>query len=649
MNRVRARRVCAVVAPLNQKITMAEPSPDPSRPDGAALAVRLGAQLAAVRAGLPALHVFRPRLVDALAGYDRQRFYADLGAGLTVGIVALPLAMAFAIASGVKPEQGLITAIVAGLLISVLGGSQVQIGGPAGAFIVIVYGIVELYGLPNLLIATMLAGILMFVLGLFKLGALVRYIPVSIIIGFTNGIAVLIALSQFKDLLGLPIAKMPGDFFSQLAVLGRHLGETNLYALVMGLVCLALVVVWPKSYTMPTDGATLRHRLVRVLAHLPGTLVALALATLATVLFDLPIETIGSRFGGIPQSLPTPTLPDFSWVDAKRLMIPTLTIAILGAIESLLCARVADNLTSFKRHDPNQELMAQGVANFVSPLFGGLPATGTIARTVTNVRAGAASPIAGVVHAAALLLIVLVAAPLAGHVPLAALAGILLFVAWNMGEWHEFKRLRKFSFQYRTILVGTFLLTVVFDLTVAVEVGLVLACVFFIWRMSKLFRAEKLTTTGATGTPLPDAAVVHALYGALFFGAVGKIEALGEGLPAATRALVLEMHQLISIDTSGVDALSQLRRSLARQGVALVLADVNEQPRSLMQRSGFIADHGETCSTEQAHVVADLPAALVLVQALVHAQVQDQVQDKVQASVQDPVPGPAQAPAQPGP
>jgi SulP family sulfate permease len=607
---------------------MAEPTPDPVRPDGTTPSERLGAWLVAVRGALPALHMFRPRLLDALPGYDRQRFYADLGAGLTVGIVALPLAMAFAIASGVKPEQGLITAIVAGLLISALGGSQVQIGGPAGAFIVIVYGIVERYGLPNLLIATMLAGLLLMLLGLFRLGALVRYIPISIIIGFTNGIAVLIALSQFKDLLGLPIAKMPGDFFSQLATLGHHLGQTNFHALAMGLACLALVVVWPKSYTMPLDHATLRHRTLRVMAHLPGTLVALALATAATVLFSLPIETIGSRFGGIPQSLPTPTLPEFSWVDAKRLMIPTLTIAILGAIESLLCARVADNLTTYKRHDPNQELMAQGIANFVSPLFGGIPATGTIARTVTNVRAGAASPVAGVVHALALLLIVLVAAPLAGHVPLAALAGILLFVAWNMGEWHEFRRLRKFSIQYRTILVGTFLLTVIFDLTVAVEVGLVLACVFFIWRMSTLFRAEKMAGPVA-GSPLPEGAVVHALYGALFFGAVGKIEALGEGLPAGTRALVLEMHQLISVDTSGIDALAQLRRSLARQGITLILADVNEQPRSLMQRSGFIADHGESHTPDLAHVVDDLPAALALVQALVDEA--------------------AQAPAQPGP
>jgi SulP family sulfate permease len=595
------------------------PGGEPPPPEGA---------LAVLRAALPALHRFRPRLLDTLPGYDRQKFFADLGAGLTVGIVALPLAMAFAIASGVKPEQGLITAIVAGMLISVLGGSQVQIGGPAGAFIVIVYGIVELYGMGNLLIATMLSGILLFVLGLFKLGALVRYIPVSIILGFTNGIAVLIALSQAKDLLGLPIAKMPGDFFSQIGMLARHLTQTNVVALVMGLACLALVVIWPKSYTMPLDKVNWRHRVIRLMAHLPGTLVALGLATAVTVLFNLPIETIGSRFGGIPQSLPMPSLPEVSWVDAKRLMIPTLTIAILGAIESLLCARVADNLTSFRRHDPNQELMAQGIANFVAPLFGGIPATGTIARTVTNVRAGAASPIAGVVHALALLLIVLLAAPLAGHVPLAALSGILLFVAWNMGEWNEFVRLRKFSIQYRTILVGTFLLTVIFDLTVAMEVGLVLACVFFIWRMSTLFRAEP-QRGGPDGQALPEGVVVHRLYGTLFFGAVGKIEALGENLPAGTRVMVLEMHQLISVDTSGVDALGQLRRILDRAGVLLIMADINEQPRSLMWRSGFIAGTSEAHEPHLAHACADLSQALALAQSLRDA--------------------PAQGPDQPGP
>jgi SulP family sulfate permease len=539
-----------------------------------------------------ALHRFRPRLLDALAGYSRQKLMADIGAGVTVGIVALPLAMAFAIASGVKPEAGIFTAIIAGFLISALGGSQVQIGGPAGAFIVIVYGIVERYGLANLLIATSLAGVLLLLMGLLKLGALVRYIPVSIVIGFTNGIAVLIGLSQLKDLLGLKIDKMPGDFFSQLAVLWAHLHATNPAAVVVGLACLAVVVLWPKSYTMPVSPQGAMPHIRRWAAHLPGTIVALAGATVAVLLLKLPVETIGSRFGGIPQSLPSFALPDFSWTTAKLLVIPTITLALLGAIESLLCARVADNMApQHPRHDPNQELIAQGVANLVTPFFGGIPATGTIARTVTNVRAGAASPIAGVVHSLSLLAIVLVAAPLAEHVPLAALAGILLFVAWNMGEWREFARLRHFLLPYRATLLGTFVLTVVFDLTVAVEVGLLMACGFFIYRMSTLFSVKPHTGQGAQAD-LPPGVAVFELFGSLFFGAVGKIEALPGQLPPDTRCLVLEMHRLISIDTSGIDAMQQLHRTLQRQGVALVLANVNPQPMGLIRRSGFEAELG---------------------------------------------------------
>ena len=565
---------------------------------------------------------FRPRLLDALRGYDRAQLVADLGAGLTVGIVALPLAMAFAIASGLKPEQGIFTAIIAGFLISALGGSNVQIGGPAGAFIVIVYGIVERYGLANLLISTMLAGVLLFALGFLRLGALVRYIPVSIVIGFTNGIAVLIALSQVKDLLGLEIDKLPADFFTQIGVLAQHLHTVNWAALAIGAACLALVVAWPKSYTMPAAPTTAPQRWRRHLAQVPGTVIALAAATAVTALFALPVETIGSRFGGIPQSLPGLELPEFSWASAKQLLIPTLTIALLGAIESLLCARVADNMADIPRHDPNQELMAQGVANFVTPLFGGMPATGTIARTSTNVRAGARTPVAGIVHAATLLVIVLAAAPLALHVPLAALAGILLFVAWNMGEWHEFARLKRFALTYRVTLVGTFLLTVIFDLTVAVEVGLVLACVFFIWRMSQLFRAEPLdddTLRRETGLDAPRADGVHVLqlYGSLFFGAVGKIEGIPDSLPAGTRALVLDLHRLVQLDTTGVDALTQLLRALRKRGVVLLLAELNEQPRSLLHRSGFdvLLDDGAIAPTladalrRAAASVADTPAA----------------------------------------
>ena len=531
------------------------------------------------------LQRFRPRLVDALAGYNRQRALADISAGATVGIVALPLAMAFAIASGLKPEQGLITAIVAGFLISALGGSNVQIGGPAGAFIVIVYGILQRYGLTNLLISTALAGVLLLAMGALKLGALVRYIPVTIIIGFTNGIAVLIGLSQLKDLLGLSIDKMPGDFFSQIAVLASHLDSFNPYALAIGAACFGGLFLWPRLFA----GSTLPDRLIEVsslkmVSRIPGPVVALVTMTLVSWWFTLPVETIGTRFGGIPRTLPDLALPPFSWDSARQLLIPTLTIALLGAIESLLCARIADNLTDLPRHDPNQELMAQGVANIVSPLFGGMPATGTIARTVTNVRAGGTTPVAGIVHAVTILAIVLLAAPLALHVPLASLAGILLFVAWNMGEWHEFTRLRRFSLPYRVILLGTFFLTVVFDLTVAVEVGLVLACVFFIYRMGSLF-----TVKPHDAGDMPPGVQVFELFGALFFGAVGKIEALPAQLPPGTRAVVLEMHRLISLDTSGLDALQQLHRTLKKRDIGLVLANVNEQPLSLIHRSGFDA------------------------------------------------------------
>lgn len=531
---------------------------------------------------MPHLHPFRPRALSLLKDYSRARFIADLGAGLTVGIVALPLAIAFAIASGVKPEQGIFTAIIAGFLISLLGGSNVQIGGPAGAFIVIIYGINQRYGLPNLLIATILAGGLLFLMGLLRLGALVRYIPVSIVIGFTNGIAVLIGLSQLKDFLGLKIADMPADFFGQVAVLSQHWREISPAALLIGSACVAIVLLWPKTYAMQRGSHDLKTQMKRWMSQLPGTVIALVGATVACYAFKLPVETIGSRFGGIPQGLPSFALPALSWDTARLLVIPTLTIALLGAIESLLCARVADNLTELPRHDPNQELMAQGVANIVTPFFGGIPATGTIARTVTNVRAGATSPVAGMVHALSLLLIVLVAAPLAVHIPLAALAGILLVVAWNMGEWHEFARLRHFSLPYRTILLGTFVLTVVFDLTVAVEVGLILACVFFIYRMSTLFRVEPVALPGLAA----DTQVMR-VYGSLFFGAVGKVEGLAEQLKPPCRVLVLDTEKLISIDTSGLDALQQLQRTLQRQGQALVLCGLNPQPASLIQRGGL--------------------------------------------------------------
>jgi sulfate permease, SulP family len=552
---------------------------------------------------LPRLHSFRPRLLDALKGYGRQHFVSDLGAGVTVGIVALPLAMAFAIASGVKPEQGLFTAIIGGLLVALLGGSNVQVAGPAGAFIVIVYGIVQRYGLTNLLIATALAGVLLTLLGLFRLGALVRYIPVTIVIGFTNGIAVLIAFSQLKDLLGLSIGTLPSDFFAQVHALATHLHTLNLHALALGAATVLMLFFWPRLFSPGSllPATLLEGRTLRTASRVPGPIVALVGLSAIAWWWHLPVDTIGSRFGGIPQSLPSLELPPFSWQSAKELVFPTFTIALLGAIESLLCARIADNLTDAPRHDPNQELIAQGVANMVVPFFGGLPVTGTIARTVTNIRAGARTPVAGIVHALTLLAVVLVAAPLAMNVPLAVLAGIVLFAAWNMGEWHEFARLRRFGLPYRTVLLGTFLLTVVFDLTVAVQVGLLLACGFFIYRMSSLFRVMAAPDS-------PPGVQVYRLYGALFFGSVNKIEAIPQGLPAGTRAVVLEMHQIVSLDNSGLEALVQLHRTLARQGVRLLLCDLNEQPRELLQRSGFDAELGADNITT--HLGAALSRAL---------------------------------------
>ncbi len=530
---------------------------------------------------------FRPRLLAALRGYNSERFFRDLGAGVTVGIVALPLAMAFAIASGLKPEAGLWTAIIAGFLIAVLGGSSVQIGGPAGAFIVIVYGIVERYGLSNLLISTACAGVLLFLMGWLRLGRLVRYVPVSIVIGFTNGIAVLIAASQIKDWLGLDIARMPADFFTQLKVMTQHIASFNPYAFALGLVCFIGLFVWPRLWgerslihaALDLPGM---RRAAKLSARMPGPIVALVSLSVFAWAFEVPVQTIGSRFGSIPQGLPAFALPDFSWETVKLLVTPTVTIALLGAIESLLCARVADQLSPTPRHDPNQELMAQGIANFVTPFFGGMPATGTIARTVTNVRSGATSPVAGAIHAITVAVVVLAAAPLALHVPLPVLAGILLFVAWNMGEWHEFARLKNYSNHHRLLMLGTFFLTVVFDLTVAVQVGLMLACVLFVRRMSGLFRVEQLP---------PDAhgAAHYKLYGALFFGAVAKIDALVQTVESgpAEPVMVLDALQLVHLDASGLDALRQLQKAVTQRGGTLHLENLQEQPREVMMRAGF--------------------------------------------------------------
>jgi sulfate permease, SulP family len=544
---------------------------------------------------------FTPQLAGSLRGYTQEQLFADIGAGLTVGVVALPLSMAFAIASGLPPSAGLWTAIIAGFLISALGGSKVQIGGPAGAFIVIVYGIVDRFGVANLIIATAMSGVLLFAMGVFKLGSLIRFIPISVVIGFTNGIAVLVGLSQIKDFLGLKVGNMPADFFGIIRTLYNNLASWSPQTVLVSVGSLAIIVLWQfglskwlRKLSKPSQTnqfsselhGKLSNKLTSVAVILPGAIVALVLATLVVSLSGLQVETIGSKFGGIPATLPAFVWPDFSWQSARFLLIPTLTLALLGAIESLLCARVADGLIG-DRHNPNQELMAQGIANFVTPFFGGMPATGTIARTMTNIKSGAASPVAGMVHALVLLVIVLVAAPLANHVPLATLSAILMFVAWNMGEWREFLHLRQLRKSYGVTLMAVFLLTVIFDLTVAVEVGLIAACLTFIYRISSLSRYEVVSADAQPAlTHLQGRVDAYRLYGALFFGAVKLLEEMEDKLPS--HALVLDLKNVIYLDPTGADALSSLARKCRKEQVRLLVCGLEHQPLEMAERVGLL-------------------------------------------------------------
>lgn len=512
---------------------------------------------------------FRPKLLEALKGYSQLRFLKDLGAGATVGVVALPLAMAFAIASGLKPEAGIFTAIIAGFLISLLGGSRVQIGGPAGAFIVIVYGIVAQYGVAYLIIATALSGVVLFLMGLFKFGNLIRFMPVSVVIGFTNGIAVLIATSQIKDFLGLDVQRMPADFLGVIHAVIDHWHTVSLNTVYLSVFCLILLIVW--QFVLP------RVAIFKRITSIPGPILALVVATFLTLFLHLEIATIGSKFGGIPSEFPQWVWPSFSWQSAQQLFMPVITISLLGAIESLLCARIADGMIDDK-HDPNQELMAQGIANFVTPFFGGMPATGTIARTVTNAKSGATSPVAGMAHALILLLIVWVAAPLAFDVPLCALSAILIFVAWNMGEWRAFVHLQQFRLPYRFTLLAVFVLTVMVDLTVAVGVGLTTACLTLIYRMGTLIRCDTVIKNTHTQA--------HRLHGALFFAAVQVIEQLEMDLP--DQLLVVDLTHLIYLDSSGAEALRNLLNSCHKKGMRCVLCGLNRQPLGMVDRAGLL-------------------------------------------------------------
>ncbi len=519
------------------------------------------------------LPAFRPRLLEMYGEYNAARLRTDILSGITVGILALPLAIAFAIASGMTPESGIYTAIIAGFIISALGGSRVQIGGPTGAFIVIVYGIVVNYGVANLLICTLMAGFMLLAMGLLRMGSWIRFIPVSVISGFTKGIAVLILLSQVRDFLGLSTSQLPAEFFAQITVLSQALHSINWHTVALSLACLALIVFWPKKWSL-----------------IPSPIVALVFGTIAAALLGLPVETIGSKFGGIPQSLPAFAFPELSVATMRHLVGPAIAIALLGAIESLLSATVADNMID-DRHNPNQELIAQGLANIVAPLFGGFCATGAIARTSTNVRMGAFGPISGIVHALTLLAIVLVAAPLAKHVPLAALSAILVVVAWKMGEWQDFRNMRRFTMNYRAILLATFLLTVVFDLTVAVQVGMVMAALLFIKRISSLTDV----VDDGPDTIAGERVRAYEMFGSLFFGSANKLEPLlARADPAdPARVIVLDMQKTINVDTTGLDILETLRRKLAKNGKTLIITGAGAQPMSLFHRSGFRQKLGE--------------------------------------------------------
>ena len=525
---------------------------------------------------------FRPKLLDCLKDYTPELLAKDMAAGVTVGVLALPLAIAFAIASGCSPTAGIWTGIIAGFLISLLGGSRVQIGGPTGAFIPIVFGIVSIYGFQNLMVATIIAGVLLFIMGLTKMGGLIRFIPISVVIGFTNGIAVVIFMSQIKDFFGLQIPSMPAEFFERMETLIAYAGTMQTPTVAMSAISLVALILWNKQAA----------RWIPALGKIPGPLALLVAATALQAVFQFPVETIGSRFGGIPRDLPALAFPSLSMSTLNQLIQPAIAIALLGAIESLLSARVADAAID-DRHDPNQELMAQGIANIVAPLFGGFAATGAIARTSTNVRAGGRSPFAGIFHSLTLLLVVVVAAPAAVYVPLPALSAILMLVSWNMGEWHAFKELRRYTIPYRAILLSTFIVTVVFDLTLAVELGMILACLFYLYRMSELTQVERIPLEDYYGSgAINDASgqqriAAYRVYGSLFFAAISKLETLLEEQTAPPRVLVLDMTKMISLDTTGLDLLQTLHRSLDKRGAQLILCGLNTQPASLVERSGF--------------------------------------------------------------
>lgn len=548
---------------------------------------------------------FQPRLITALKGYNRKLFLRDLIAGSTVGIVALPLAMAFAIASGVKPEAGIFTAIIAGFIISALGGSRVQIGGPTGAFIVIVYDIFSKYGIQGLLVSTMTAGVLLVLMGLFKLGSVIKFIPRPVTMGFTSGIAVVILTSQIKDFMGLKIDQVPADFTDKVYALASSASSTNLHALALAVASFLLIWFWPKKW----------GRVV------PASIVAVIAGTAFVALSHFPVETIGSKFGGIPQSLPQMKIPEINLRQVRYFMGPAFTIAFLAAIESLLSAVVADGMTD-DRHDSNQELIAQGIANFFSPLFGGIPATGAIARTATNIKNGASTPIAGIVHALVLLLILLVAAPLAKFIPLATLSAVLIVVSINMGEWREFARLSRIPRSDALVFLAVFILTVLINLTVAVEVGMLLAMLLLLRNLSA---ASELTRVDSENDPegdqhslrgkeIPKGVAVFRMFGAFCFGAAQKFESVLDNTAQEPTVLIIRMRKVVTMDATGLNALESIYERLKRHGKALIISGPSKECREVMERAGFIDRIGKenVCTDIQASLAR---SRLVLSQA----------------------------------
>jgi sulfate permease, SulP family len=518
-----------------------------------------------------------PKLVESLRGYTVQKFVSDLIAGLTVGLVALPLAMAFAISSGVQPQAGLYTAVIAGFLISALGGSKTQIGGPTGAFVVVVFGIVAQYGLDGLFLCTLMAGVILVVMGLTGLGTAVKFIPRPVVIGFTNGIAILIASTQIKDLFGLQIDKVPGDFLGRMEALASHFTTLSVTSTLLAASALVIIILF------------MRH-----LKRVPGSIVALLLGTAVVVALQLPVETIGTRFGGIPSGLPSFVLPHFDTAKIIPLLSPALTVAMLGAIESLLSAVVSDRMSGDK-HNPNVELVAQGIANIASPLFGGLPATGAIARTATNIRSGAKTPVAGMVHALTLLAVILVAAPLAQYIPLAILAAILMVVSYNMGEWKEIPKILKMTWADISVWLVTFALTVFADLTLAVEFGMVLAALLFIRKVSQTTSVSKVTKEYIREGHLhilqdkhiPEYVAVVRIHGPFLFGTMEQLAAVADNLQNITPVVILRLRNMTAIDATGVLSLEEFADKLHATGRTLILCGARPQPAKLLQQFGF--------------------------------------------------------------